>query len=79
MKVKQLVLGLSVAVLFATIQFACDSKKENKAEEVQEQKEDVIEAQRDGDSKEDVKEEQSDLDSARKDYKEAVKDSIRNK
>ena len=78
MKVKQLVLGLSVAVLCATTQFACDSKKENKAEEVQEQKEDVIEAQRDGDAK-DVKEEQADLDSARKDYKEAVKDSIRNK
>jgi urease gamma subunit len=77
MKVKQLILGLSVAVLFATTQFACDSKKENKAEEVQEEKKDVIEAQRDGDSKEDVMEEQADLDSARKDYKEAVKDSIR--
>lgn len=78
MKIKQLVLGLSVAILCATTQFACDSKKENKAEDVQDAKEDVNEARRDGDSKEDVREEQTDLDSARKDYKEAVRDSVRN-
>ena len=78
MKIKQLILGLSVAILCATTQFACDSKKENKAEDVQDAKEDVIEAQRDGDSKEDVRGEQTDLDSARKDYKEAARDSVRN-
>lgn len=78
MKLKQLILGLSVAALCATTQFACDSKKENKAEDVQDAKEDVNEARRDGDSKEDVREEQADLDSARKDYKEAVRDSVRN-
>lgn len=78
MKVKQLMFGLSVAVLCATTQFACDSKTENKAEDVKDEKEEVIEAQRDGDSKEDVMEEQADLDSARKDYKEAVRDSVRN-
>ena len=79
MKVKQLVLGLSVAVLCATTQFSCNSKPENKAEDVKDEKEDVIEAQRDGESKGEVMDEQADLDSARKDYNEAVKDSIRNK
>lgn len=76
MKKKQLLLALSFAVVCATTQMGCSSKPSDKAEDVQEKKEDVIEAQAEGDSS--VKDEQADLDSARKDYKEAVKDSVKN-
>ncbi len=78
MKIKQIAGILAFAVISATTQMSCDSKKENKAEEVQDQKEDVIEAQREGDTS-DVREEQAELDSARKDYREAVRDSIKDK
>lgn len=70
MKIKQVAAFVAFAVVCATTQMSCDSKKENKAEEVQEQKEDVVEAQGE------VHEEQAELDSARKDYREAVADSI---
>lgn len=76
MNKKHLILALSFAFIGATSLTSCDSKKENKAEEVQEQKEDVIEAQREGDTSE-VRDEQKELDSARKDYREAVADSIK--
>lgn len=77
MKKRQLIWALSFTVLCATTQVACSSKPSDKAEEVQDKKEDVIEAQAEGDSS--VKDEQAELDSARKDYKEAVNDSIKNR
>lgn len=77
MKTKQLIWAMSFAVICATTQLSCSSKPENKAEEVQDAKEDVIEAQQEGDTA-DVRDEQTELDSARKDYKEAVRDSIKN-
>ncbi|MCK8490895.1 MULTISPECIES: hypothetical protein [Spirosoma] len=76
MKSKQFILAVGFAFLSATSLMSCDSKKENKAEEVQDQKEDVIEAQNEGDTAK-VMEEQSELDSARKDYREAVRDSVK--
>jgi hypothetical protein len=75
MKTKQLVWAMAFAVMgLAT---SCNSKPQEKAEDVKEERQDVIEEQREGDSS-GVMEEQADLDSARKDYKEAVKDSIKN-
>jgi hypothetical protein len=76
MNKKHLILALGVTFLSGASLMSCDSKKENKAEEVQEQKEDVIEAQQEGDTAE-VRDEQKELDSARKDYREAVKDSVK--
>ncbi len=78
MKIKSFATALALAVVCATTQMSCDSKKENKAEEVQDAKEDVIEAQQEGDTAE-VRDEQAELDSARKDYREAVRDSIKDK
>ena len=74
MKTKSWTWGLSLALLTATTQLACDSKTENKAEKVGDEYKDVIEAQQEGDSS-DVQEEQADLDSARQDYRELKKDS----
>ncbi len=77
MKIKQLIWAMSLTILCATTQMSCNSKPENKAEEVKDAKEDVIEAQQEGDTAE-VRDEQTELDSARKDYKEAVRDSVKN-
>ncbi|WP_138993218.1 hypothetical protein [Larkinella sp. C7] len=74
MKTKPWIWGLSLALLTATTQLACDSKTENKAEKVGDEYKDVIEAQQEGDSSE-VQEEQAELDSARQDYRELKKDS----
>ena len=74
MKTKSWTWGLSLALLTATTQLACDSKTENNAEKVGDEYKDVIEAQQEGDSS-DVQEEQADLDSARQDYRELKKDS----
>jgi hypothetical protein len=74
MKTKPWIWGLSLALLTATTQLACDSKTENKAEKVGDEYKDVIEAQQEGDSS-DVQEEQAELDSARQDYRELKKDS----
>ncbi|WP_421826332.1 hypothetical protein [Larkinella sp.] len=73
MKTKSWIWGLSLALLTATTQLACDSKTENKAEKVGDEYKDVIEAQQEGDSS-DVQEEQAELDSARQDYRELKKD-----
>ena len=73
MKTKQWIGALAFVLLTATTQFSCDSKKENKAEEVSDQKEDVIEAQAEGDTSK-VREEQTELDTARKEYRDAVKE-----
>jgi hypothetical protein len=78
MKTKQWIWGLSMVLLTATTQWACDSKTENKAEKVGEEYKDVVDAQKDGDSS-DVQEEQAELDSARQDYKELAKDSTQKK
>jgi hypothetical protein len=77
MKIKQLIWVMSLAIGCTTTQISCNSKPENKAEDVKDAKEDVIEAQQEGDTA-DVRDEQTELDSARKDYKEAVRDSVRN-
>ncbi|WP_420147895.1 hypothetical protein [Spirosoma sp.] len=76
MKTKQLIGALAFTIVCAATQISCSSKPSDKAEEVQDKKEDVMEAQAEGDSS--VKDEQAELDSARKDYREAVKDSIKN-
>ncbi len=78
MKTKQLIWALSFTVLCATAQVGCSSKPSDKAEDVQEKKEDVVEAQERGDTA-DVRDDQTKLDSARADYKDAVKDSIKDK
>ncbi|MEZ0485944.1 hypothetical protein [Fibrella aquatica] len=79
MKTKQFVLGLAMAFMATTTFVACDSKKENKAEEVQDAQEDLNEARAEGDTSE-MREEKMELDSANKDYnkaaQEARKDSL---
>jgi len=66
----------AIALVLTMTQFGCGSKEERKADKVQDEYKDVIEAQREGDTSE-VREEQADLDSARKDYREMAKDSAR--
>jgi hypothetical protein len=75
MKTKQLIWAMAFAVV--SVATSCNSKPQEKAEDVEEKREDVIEEQREGDSS-GVMDEQAELDSARKDYREAVKDSIKN-
>ena len=70
MKTKQWTLALALTVMGSLTQFSCDSKTENKAEEVQEEYKDVQEAKQEGDSA-DVREEKAELDTARKEYIEA--------
>ncbi|NID11806.1 hypothetical protein [Fibrivirga algicola] len=80
MKTKQYVLGLAMAFMAATMFVACDSKKENKAEEVQDAREDLNEARAEGDTSE-MRDEKMELDSANKEYRDAAqearKDSIK--
>ncbi|QKZ14463.1 hypothetical protein [Spirosoma sp. KUDC1026] len=75
MKTKQLIWAMAFAVV--SVATSCNSKPQEKAEDVEEKREDVIEEQREGDAA-GVMDEQAELDSARKDYREAVKDSIKN-
>lgn len=70
-------LALACTLALATSQFGCDSKKENKAEEVQEQQKDVQEDLREGDSGQDLADEKAELDSAKKDYRDAVQEERR--
>ncbi|MBO0950029.1 hypothetical protein [Fibrella forsythiae] len=74
MKTKQYVLGLALAFMATTSFVACDSKKENKAEEVQEAKEDLNESRAEGDTS-DIRDDKADLDSANKEYNEAAKEA----
>ena len=74
MKTKQYVLGLAMAFMATTTFVACDSKKEDKAEEVQDAKEDLNEARADGDTS-DIRDEKMELDSANKDYREAAQEA----
>ncbi|GAB3907671.1 hypothetical protein GCM10028803_41830 [Larkinella knui] len=76
MKTKQWICGLSLALLAASTQVACQSKTEQKADKVGDEYKDVIEAQKEGDSS-DVQEEQTELDSARQDYRELKQDSTK--
>ncbi|RRB01130.1 hypothetical protein [Larkinella rosea] len=76
MKTKHWILGLSLGLLTAFSQLACESKTEKKAEKVGDEYKDVIKAQNEGDSS-GVQEEQAELDSARQDYRELAKDSTR--
>jgi Flp pilus assembly protein TadB len=77
MKTKQWISALALAAVMVTTQVACDSKTENKAEEVQDAQEDLNEAQAEGDTSE-IRDEQQELDSAKADYDSAVKDSRNN-
>jgi cell fate regulator YaaT (PSP1 superfamily) len=76
MKMKKWFGALAFVALIAPMQFACSSKQERKAEEVQEEYKDVVDAQQEGDTS-DIREEQAELDSARQDYRETAKDSTR--
>ncbi|MBO0937655.1 hypothetical protein J2I47_13945 [Fibrella sp. HMF5335] len=74
MKTKQLIVGLAVAFMTATTIVACDSKKENKAEDVQDAKEDLNEARAEGDTSE-MRDEKANLDSAKAEYNDAAKEA----
>ncbi len=74
MKTKQLILGLAVAFMTATSIVACDSKKENKAENVQDAKEDLNEARADGDTSE-MRDEKENLDTAKAEYNRAAQEA----
>ena len=74
MKTKQVILGLAVAFMTATTIVACDSKKEDKAENVQDAKEDLNEARAEGDTSE-MRDEKANLDAAKTDYKDAAKEA----
>ncbi|MEZ0540362.1 hypothetical protein [Fibrella arboris] len=58
-----------LAITLGTFLFSCESKTENKAEDVAEAKQEVVNAQQEGATKEEVMNKQADLDSARKDFK----------
>ncbi|MEZ0484844.1 hypothetical protein [Fibrella aquatica] len=58
-----------LAISLSTFQLSCESKTENKAEDVAEAKQEVVNAQVEGATKEEVMDKQADLDSARKDFK----------
>ncbi|WP_375447398.1 hypothetical protein [uncultured Fibrella sp.] len=76
MKTKQYVLGLAMAFMATTTFVACDSKKEDKAEEVKDAREDLNEARAEGDTSE-MRDEKADLDSANKEYNEAAQEARR--
>ncbi|WP_128544464.1 hypothetical protein [Larkinella soli] len=78
MKTKQWILGLALTMMAGSFTAGCSSKTDRKADDVQDEYKDVVEAQEEGDSA-DVKDEQAELDSARQDYKELAKDSTRRK
>jgi Flp pilus assembly protein TadB len=77
MKTKQWISALALAAVMVTTQVACDSKTENKAEEVQDAQEDLNEAQAEGDTSE-IRDEQQELDSAKAEYDSTVKDARNN-
>lgn len=77
MKTKQWIGALALAAILVTTQVACDSKTENKAEEVQDSQEDLNEAQAEGDTSE-IRDERQELDSAKADYDSSVKDERKN-
>ncbi|WP_019990504.1 DUF1090 family protein [Rudanella lutea] len=77
MKTKQWMSALALAALMVTTQVACDSKTENKAEEVRDEQEDLNEARAEGDTS-DIREERQELDSAKAEYDSAVKDARNN-
>ena len=52
-----------------TLQVSCESKTDNKAKDVAEAKQEVVNAQVEGETKEEIIEKQAGLDSARKDFK----------
>ena len=72
MKTKQWISAFALAALMVTTQVACDSKKENKAEEVQDAREDLNEATADGDTS-DMRDQKMELDSAKAEYDSAAK------
>lgn len=57
--------------LGAATQLSCESKTKNKADDVAEAKQEVVNAEQAGDTKEEVMEKQTDLEAARKDFKKA--------
>ena len=72
MKTKQWISTFALAAVMVTTQVACDSKKENKSEEVQDEREDLNEATADGDTS-DMRDQKMELDSAKAEYDSAAK------
>lgn len=66
---KTMYAATALALLLGTFQLSCESKTENKAEDVAEAKQEVINTQEEGGTKEEVMDKQADLDSARADFK----------
>ena len=64
-------LAATVALALGITLSGCESKTKDKADEVAEAKQEVTNAERDGDTKEEVMDKQADLDSARNDFKKA--------
>ncbi|TAE29644.1 MAG: DUF1090 family protein [Cytophagales bacterium] len=76
MKTKQWISAFALAALMVTTQVACDSKTENKAEEVQDAQEDLNEARAEGDTSE-VRDEKQELNEAKAEYDSAAKNERR--
>ncbi len=76
MKTKQWVMALAMTFLTTTTFVACDSKKENKAEEVKDDQDDLNEARAEGDTSE-IRDEKMELDSSKKEYREAAAEARR--
>ena len=68
MKTNRLVLALGVMLLMATFPIGCNSSTEKKAEKVQEEQADVLDAAEAGADIDEVREQQAEVDSARKDF-----------
>ena len=76
MKTKQIITALALAFLTTTTFVACDSKKENKAEEVKDDQDDLNKARAEGDTSE-IRDEKMELDSSKKEYREAAAEARR--
>ena len=75
MKVKSWIGGLALGLLVATAPMGCKSETERKAENVQDAYKDAVEAREEGDP--DLAEKQAQLDTARQEYRDLAKDTIR--
>ncbi|HEV7350913.1 hypothetical protein [Telluribacter sp.] len=76
MKTKQGIAGFLIILGMATAPIACESKTERKAEKVQDAYKDAVDARQEGDTSE-MRETQADLDTARQEYRELAKDTVR--
>ena len=76
MKIKAKMTMLALAAFLATGAVGCQSKTEQKADEVTDDYKDVEEAKAEGDSSE-IREERQELEESRQDYREMAKDSTK--